>query len=105
MAKQHKPSNVRVAMAKRVASKWLQRHAKPEYRITIYAGSEEIRSLPGLLRAFRDGRTKIGSVEPIRDLGIQAGFDRMTIWSSDYEGMTELDAWLTKRGCETTGIW
>lgn len=105
MADQHKPSVVRVAMAKRVASSWLLRHAKPEYRITVYAGSEEIRSLPGLLRAFRDGRTKIGSMGPIRDLGIRAGFDRMTVWSSNHEGMTQLDQWLTRRGCETTGIW
>ncbi len=105
MAKQHKPSFKRVAMAKRVASQWLTRHARPEYRITVYAGSEEIRNLPGLLRAFRDGRTKVAGIEPIKDLGIEASFDRMTIWSSDYEGMTKLDEWLTKRGCETTGIW
>lgn len=105
MADQHKPSFVRVAMAKRVASTWLDRHAKPEYRVTVYAGSEEIRSLPGLLRAFRDGRTKIGSIEPIRDLGIRSSFDRMTLWSSNHEGMTALDKWLTDRGCETTGVW
>jgi len=105
MGDQHKPSFVRVAMAKRVASTWLSRHVQPEYRITVYAGSEEIRNLPGLLRAFRDGRTRIASLEPIRDLGIEAGFDRLTLWSHNREGMVKLDEWLTKRGCESTGVW
>ena len=102
---QRRPSVVRVAMAKRVAAAWLQDHAKPEYRLTVYAGSEDMRNLPGLLRAFREGKTKIGSINPISDLGIQSGFDRVTLRSSDHEGMIELDRWLTKRGCETTGIW
>jgi hypothetical protein len=100
-----KPSVVRVAMAKRIAEAWLKDHAKPEYRLTVYAGSEDMRNLPGLLRAFRDSRTRIGSMTPIEDLGIQSGFDRVTLRSSDHIGMIELDRWLTKRGCETTGIW
>lgn len=100
-----KPSVVRITMAKRVASTWLDRHARPEYRITVYAGSEEVRNLPGLLRAFRDGRTRIASMNPIPDLGIEAGLDRLTLWSRDRVGMLSLDKWLTGRGCETTGIW
>ena len=100
-----KPSIVRVAMARRVAVKWLEDNAKPEYRITVYAGSEGVRNLPGLLRAFRDKRTRIASVDPIEDLGIDATLDRMTLWSGDREGMVKLDQWLTKIGCETTGIW
>ena len=102
---QRKPSVVRVAMAKRIAATWLEKHAKPEYRITVYAGSEDMRNLPGLLRAFRDGKTKIASISPIEDMGIHTEYDRVTLWSNDRQGMLDLDQWLTKRGCETTGIW
>jgi len=100
-----KPSVVRVCMAKRVATAWLGKHAHPEYRITVYAGSENLKNLPGLLRAFRDNKTKIGSVVPLDDMGIEPGFDRVTIWSKNREGMVELDTWLQSKGCETTGIW
>lgn len=100
-----RPSVVRVCMAKRVAESWLAAHARPEYRITVYAGGENVRHLPSLLRAFRDNKTRIGSLDPLEDLGINTGFDQVTIWSQSREGMLELDGWLRKRGCETTGIW
>ena len=100
-----KPSVFRVCMAKRIATAWLEKHATPEYRITVYAGSESLKNLSGLLRAFRDSKTKLGSVEPLGDLGIETGFDRVTIWSQNREGMVDLDQWLRKKGCETTGIW
>ena len=96
----------RVAMAKRLAEKWLSSHAQPEYRLTAYRGaSRESRNLPGLLRAFRDGRVRIGSAEPVRDLGIRAAFDHVTIWSKDKERLEGLDAALQRMGCETTGVF
>ena len=103
------PSVVRVCMAKRIATSWLEKHAHPEYRITVYAGAESIRNLPGLLRAFRDNKARIagksGHLDPLEDLGINTGFDQVTIWSGNRTGMVELDKWLRSKGCETTGIW
>ena len=96
----------RVAMAKRLATKWLRSHAVPEYRLTIYRGSSrESRNLPGLLRSFRDGRLKIASAPPVADLGIRAAFDHVTVWSKDQEGLQSLDAALQRMGCETTGVF
>jgi hypothetical protein len=100
-----KTSQVRVAMAKRVADKWLQKNALPEYRLTVYTGWESMRNLSGLLHAFRDRKTRIGSIEPIEDLGMDVTPDRLTLWSRNREGMLALDKWLTERGCETTGLW
>ena len=96
----------RVAMAKRLAAKWLRSHAEPEYRLTVYRGSgRESRNLPGLLRSFRDGKIKIAATEPVRDLGIKAAFDHVTVWSRDKEALQGLDAALQKMGCETTGVF
>lgn len=100
-----KPSMARVVMARRVAAKWLEANAHPEYRITVYAGSEELNNLPGLLRGFRDGHVRLGSVARISDLGIDGGLDQVTLWSRNRSALVSLDRWLTKRGCETTGIW
>ncbi len=96
----------RVAMAKRLAAKWIRSHAEPEYRLTVYRGpSRESRNLPGLLRSFRDGKIKIAATEPVRDMGIKAAFDHVTLWSKDKEGLQRLDAALQKMGCETTGVF
>ena len=92
-------------MAKLVAKRWLKARAKAEFRLKVYAGAKEIRGLPNLLRSFRDGKLKIGSVEPIRDLGIQEEFDHFTIWSSDRGGLVALKEWFETRGCETSGVW
>ena|SRR3989344_1732649 len=99
------PSIVRVAMAKRLASRWLRENARPEYRLTIYASSARFRNLPGLLRAFRDNHTRIAMIDPIQDLGVESNTERVTVWSTNREGMIKLDQWLTQAGCETTGIW
>lgn len=105
----NRPSGIRVCMAKRVATAWLASHAQPEHRITVYAGSENIRNLPGLLRAFRDNRARIAGLGKypgtLDDLGISTGFDQLTLWSKNREGMVALDQWLRNKGCETTGIW
>jgi len=100
-----KASERRVVMAKVVAGRWLQDRVRPEYRLKVYYGAREIRGLPGLLRSFRDGTVKIGSIEPIMDLGIQEGFDHFIVWSSEREGLLKLRTWFEERGCETSGIW
>lgn len=100
-----KPSVIRVAMAKRVAEKWLSENAHPEFRITAYYGPASPPNLPSLLKAFRDGNVRLGSMKPIPDLGVTAGFDQIILWSRDRQALVTLDAWLVKRGCETSGIW
>jgi len=100
-----KASIKRVVMAKVVAQQWLESTTRPEFRLQVYYGAREIRGLPALLRSFRDGKLKIGSVEPIQDLGVKEGFDSFTIWSSDREGLKQLQEWFEVRGCETTGVW
>jgi hypothetical protein len=94
-----------VDMVKRVASRWVESNVREEYRITVYQSSNPIRNLPNTLRSFRDGRTKLGSVLPITDLGIKVGFGTLEVWSSNRDGLIELDAWVQKHGCETSGIW
>jgi hypothetical protein len=92
-------------MAKSVARRWLEAHTSPEYRMKVYYGAQEIRGLPALIRSFRDGKIKIGTIEPIRDLGVKEGFDHFVVWSSNREGLIQLKDWLENRGCETTGVW
>jgi len=29
----------------------------------------------------------------------------MDLWSTDREGIVALEKWLSKTGCDTTGIW
>ncbi len=98
-------SERRVVMAKVVALRWLEAHSHPEFRLKVYYGPRDIRNLPGLLRSFRDAKIKIGSIEPIEDLGMQEEFDHLTVWSSDHAGLVQLRDWLEARGCETSGIW
>ena len=100
------PSYKRVLMARRLAKKWVLRKARPEYRLTIYrSATRDLRNLPDLLKSFRDGKVRIGDVDPISDLGVNPGFDNCEIWTTDKEKLKKLDAWFQKVGCETTGIW
>jgi len=92
-------------MAKKVARRWLERRAKPEYRLTIYASGTYTRNMSGLLRAMRDGKTKIANVKTIPDLGVESGFDSVSVWSSDYEALVTLRDWAEGRDMETSGIW
>jgi len=64
-----------------------------------------IRNLPSLMRSFRDGCSKLGSLESVSDLGIFVRGDRMDLRSADREKLAALDKWLTKKGCETSGVW
>lgn len=100
-----KPSEVRVAMAKRVAEKWLQERAVPEYRLTVYSSASSPRNLPALLRSFRESKTRVAGIQPIQDMRIRAGSEKIDLWSSDRESLIKLNSWLLKNGCETTGIW
>jgi hypothetical protein len=95
----------RVDLAKKVASRWLEAAAKEEYRISVYSTASSSKNLPVMLRLFRDGRMKLGSVQPISDLGLKVAFDHLEVWSSNRECMIQLDSWLQKRGYETSGIW
>lgn len=92
-------------MAKLVAKRWILSHTVPEYRLQVFYGAHDIYGLPPLLRSFRDGKVKIGSVKPIPDLGVHEDLDSFTIWSSDHDGMIGLQNWFEKRGLETTGLW
>lgn len=101
----NKASERKVVMARLVAERWLAARTHPEYRLKVYYGPKEIKNLPGLLRSFRDAKLKIGSVDPIEDLGIREDFDHFVIWSSDRTGLVQLREWFEERGCETSGIW
>lgn len=97
-------SQKRVVMTHRVATSWLHSNAEPEFRLIVYRGARDIRNLPNMLKSFRDGQLKVGSVNPITDLGIQEGFDTVTVWSRDRKALSELQAWIEERGLETSGI-
>jgi hypothetical protein len=100
------PSSKKVVdLAHKVARRWLEASVRDEYRLTVYQPASPIKNLPTMLRSFRDGRVKMGSVKPIPDLGIRVGLDLLEVWSSDHKGLVELDAWFQKHGCETSGIW
>lgn len=94
-------------MAKKVARQWLEKRVKAEFRIHAYSMAQSnLRNLPSLLRAFRDGKVCLAGVSPIADLGIKVeGMDSIEFWSSDEGALKELQKWLEKRGMETSGIW
>ena len=98
-------SERRVVMAKLVAARWLEARARPEHRVKVFYGPREIKNASNLLRSFRDGKLKIGSIDPILDLGIREEFDHMVLWSSDKDALMRLAGWFEARGCETSGIW
>ena len=72
-----KPSVVRVAMAKRVAEKWLQERVAPEYRLTVFPSANSPKNLPTLLHAFRNSETRIAGIPPITDLGIRVHSEKV----------------------------
>jgi hypothetical protein len=93
-------------MAKEVARRFLERLAKPQYRLTVFHGGPvSCDNLPSLLRGFRDGKLKFGGQEPIPDLGIEERFDSTSVWSSDRVAILGLKDWLEGRGVETSGVW
>lgn len=99
-----KHNTKRVLMAKNVARSWLDRHSSSEYRLYVYPPLGGKNNLPSWLRAFRDGRTKFGSVEPF-DFGVAQGNDSFCIRSRDIDGLIALDQTLCDMGYDTSGIW
>ena len=100
------PATHRVAMAKRVALKWIKANSAPEYKLSVYRGSVKASlNLPALLKSFRDGKLKIASLSAIPDLGVQPEFDHVVVRSSDFDALTALDAALQKIGCDTSGVY
>jgi hypothetical protein len=95
----------RVIMARRVAAKWLQRTAKAEYRFEVLAGAPDLRHIPNMLRAFRDGKIAVEGVPLIPDLGIRDRRDTLVLWSKDRTGVMALKDWFESRGYETSGVW
>jgi len=98
-------SENRIVMAKVIAARWLSARVHPEYRVTVYYGAREIKGIPNLLHSFRDGKIHMGSAQPVSDLGIEEGFDSITMWSANREGLIGLKDWFESRGFETTGVW
>lgn len=99
-----KTKSKRVIMARSVARRYLRQITHPEYRLKVFH-SDRVNNLPDLLRNFRDGQLRIGSVPPIVDLGIQEEFDTLSIWTSNREALLGLRDWLEDRGIETSGVW
>jgi hypothetical protein len=94
-------------MARRLAARWLQDRVHPEFRLKVFTvgTSREKKALPSLLRSFRDDKVKLGSIDPLPDLGVKEGFDHFVVWSSHREALLKLGSWLEERGYETSGIW
>lgn len=100
------PSERRIVMARNLALRWLSEKAHPEHQVRIfYVGRENSRGIPGVLRAFRDSKLRIGSLEAIPDLGVSEAFDSVTVWSSDRQALKRLAAWFEGHGYETSGVW
>lgn len=95
----------RIVMAKVLAERWLREHASPEYRLTAYCAGDEITRVAGMLRAFRNGKMRLASVSLDGNLGMNVGFDHVTVWGSSRKMLAGLDKWFLDRGHETTGVW
>lgn len=92
-------------MARSLARRWLEAHVRPEYRLTIFYARKDGKHIPNLLRSFRDAKLRIGSVDPIPDLGVLEDFDSVTIWSTDRVALVGLATWFEQTGHDTTGVW
>lgn len=95
----------RIVMAKRVAARWVESHATPHHRLTVYLPADSTTNISAALRSFRNGNMRLASVPPIPDLGLQVRFDHLTVWSQNRTAMLALEKWLQARGCETIGVW
>lgn len=99
------PSERRIVMARSLAKQWLTSRTHPEHQFTVYYIAKDTKGIPNLLRSFRDAKLKIGSVEPIRDLGVQEDFDSCTVWSADRDALVKLAAWFEEHHYDTSGVW
>jgi len=89
-------------MAKSVASSWLEKKSKPEYRFFVMASPKFFASY---LRAFRDGKVRIASLTRIPDLGVQESGHGFYVWSSDVNSLRSLKEYFSVKGIETSWIW
>ena len=95
----------KVVMAKRIATRWILRVAKSEYRITVFHGAKGSQNIVNFLRCFRDGKVAMQGVHPLSDLGVRDHGDSVEVWTTNREAMVQIKEWFEKRGYETTGVW
>ena len=108
-------SEHRVLIPKDVARRYLFNSARPEYRFSVICFDvKTARFQSWLLKKFRSaemvGRSspslvKLGTVEPILDLGVDVRGDTLSVWSSNRKGLLALKDCYENSGFETTGIW
>ena len=101
-----KPSEIRVAMARAVAARWVVANSKREYRFSAFtANYAEVKKTAFALRTWRDGKKRVGTLGvPAPTMGIRelgAG-DSFEVWSSDADLMNRVAKWLEGRGFQTT---
>ena len=98
----------RIAMTKDIAKEWVQNNSRPEYRLVVYPpmSGTGVKDLPTILRAWRDGKSRLASESKPSDLGVHiSDAGTLTIWSTDYPKMKAISSWLSRRGYEVEGIW
>lgn len=103
-------SEVKIAMAHAVASRWLDEVSSKEYRFSVFPGSgkteTDMRLLAGSLRSWRDGKTRLASMNAVPDLGVkESTLGSLEVWSSDCDALRKLASWMESRGFETNFIW
>lgn len=104
-----KPSEIRVAMARAVAARWVVTNSKREYRFSAFtANYAEVKKTASALRTWRDGKKRVGTLGvPAPTMGIRelgAG-DSFEVWSSDADLMKRVAKWLEGRGFQTTWVF
>jgi hypothetical protein len=95
----------RTLMAKSIAEQYLEKLSQTEHRVRIFYGAGgDQRSIPSLLRSFRDGRIRMSGVSPTSHIGLSEEMDGLVVWSSDEEFIRTFCAWCDARGIEHTGV-
>lgn len=92
-------------MARKIAGAFIRKLAKPEFRMDVLWSPRGIGQLGGTLRAFRDKKIAFTNAPCVPDLGIKEFPDKLSLWSADREKLAALNAWLERRGYETSGVW
>lgn len=104
-----KPSEIRVAMARSIAARWVQANSTREYRFSAFAPNyADVKKTAFMIRFWRDGKKRIAalgvpsSAMGVRELGSGDSFE---VWSSDPDLMRRVATWLEGRGFQTTWVW
>jgi len=104
-------SEVRIAMARHLADRWLCDVSRSEYRFAVLSShgksEADMRLLAGFLRNWRDGKARIASLASIPDLGVReiVGTNTIEVWSSECDTLRKLASWMESRGFDTNFIW